>query len=144
MLVHLAKVVYTNLFRKLNYWSDDIDSPPLSVLFPTIGIRAGPSEEAWSLEGRSIIMSNQESVGSIRSQIFDGRNFVYWKIITTTLYKHLEWMSGKSWNKEDIYFHQKFLKIRQVKSNMKPMPGLSIHYWQVCHNQSLSKLCSPG
>jgi len=29
-------------------------------------------------------MSNQESVGSIRPPIFDGSNFVYWKIRTTT------------------------------------------------------------
>ena len=28
MLVHLAKVVYTNLFGKLNYWSHNTDSPP--------------------------------------------------------------------------------------------------------------------
>ena len=27
-------------------------------------------------------MSNQESVGSIRPPIFDGRNFVYWKVRT--------------------------------------------------------------
>ena len=29
-------------------------------------------------------MNNQESMGSIRPPIFDGRNFVYWKIRTTT------------------------------------------------------------
>jgi len=59
------------------------------VLCPTIGIKAGPSEEAWSLEGRSIIMSNQESVGSIRLPIFDGRNFFNWKIRTTTYLQSL-------------------------------------------------------
>jgi len=34
----------------VNIWLDNIDSPPLSVLFPTIGFRAGPSKEAWSVE----------------------------------------------------------------------------------------------
>jgi len=40
MLVHLVEVAYTNLFRKLNYWSDNTDSPPLSVLFPTLSSRS--------------------------------------------------------------------------------------------------------
>jgi hypothetical protein len=31
---------------KKNNYPDNTDSPPLSVLFSTIGIRAGPSEEA--------------------------------------------------------------------------------------------------
>ena len=56
--------------------------PPLSVLFPTIGIRVGPSEEAWSLEGRSLKMNNHEGMGSIRPLIFNGSNLVYWKIRT--------------------------------------------------------------
>ena len=34
-------------------------------------------------------MSNQESVGSIRPPIFDGSNFVYWKIRTTTYLQSL-------------------------------------------------------
>ena len=34
-------------------------------------------------------MSNQESVGSIKPPIFDGRNFVYWKIRTTTYLQSL-------------------------------------------------------
>eukprot|EP00253_Pinus_taeda_P016657 PITA_16657 len=34
-------------------------------------------------------MSNQESVGSIRPPIFDGRNFFYWNIRTTTYLKSL-------------------------------------------------------
>ena len=34
-------------------------------------------------------MSNQESVGSIRPLIFDGSNFVYWKIRTTTYLQSL-------------------------------------------------------
>ena len=40
--------------------------PPLSVLLPSIGIRVGPSEEAWSLGGRSIIMRNYKTEASIR------------------------------------------------------------------------------
>ena len=35
-LVHLAEVAYKNMFGKLNYWSDNTDSPPFSVLFPTV------------------------------------------------------------------------------------------------------------
>ena len=38
---------------------------------------------------RSIIMSNQESVRSIRFPIFDGSKFVYWKIRTTTYIQSL-------------------------------------------------------
>jgi len=53
------------------------------VLFPTIGIRAGPFEEASSLGGRSIIMSNYEREASIRTPLFDGTNFVYWKVRVT-------------------------------------------------------------
>ena len=34
-------------------------------------------------------MSNQESVGSIRSPIFDGSNFFYWKIRTTSYLQSL-------------------------------------------------------
>ena len=34
-------------------------------------------------------MSNQESRGSIRPPIFDGRNFVYWKVRTTTYLQSL-------------------------------------------------------
>ena len=34
-------------------------------------------------------MSNQESGGSIRSPIFDGSNFVYWKVRTTTYLQSL-------------------------------------------------------
>ena len=34
-------------------------------------------------------MNNQESMGSIKPPIFDGRNFVYWKIITTTYLQSL-------------------------------------------------------
>ena len=34
-------------------------------------------------------MSNQESVGSIRQPIFDGRNFVYWKIRTISYLQSL-------------------------------------------------------
>jgi hypothetical protein len=34
-------------------------------------------------------MSNQESMGSIRPPIFDGSNFVYWKIRTTTYLQSL-------------------------------------------------------
>jgi len=34
-------------------------------------------------------MSNQESVGSIRPLIFDGSNFVYWKVRTTTYLQSL-------------------------------------------------------
>ena len=35
-------------------------------------------------------MSNQESMGSIRPPIFDGNNFFYWKIRTTTYLQSLE------------------------------------------------------
>jgi len=34
-------------------------------------------------------MNNQESMGSIRPPIFDGRNFVYWKIRTTSYLKSI-------------------------------------------------------
>ena len=34
-------------------------------------------------------MNNQESMGSIRPPIFDGSNFVYWKIRTTTYLQSL-------------------------------------------------------
>jgi len=34
-------------------------------------------------------MSNQETMGSIRAPIFDGRNYVYWKITTTTYLQSL-------------------------------------------------------
>ena len=34
-------------------------------------------------------MSNQESMGSIRLPIFDGSNFIYWKIRTTTYLQSL-------------------------------------------------------
>ena len=34
-------------------------------------------------------MSNQESVGSIKPPIFDGRNFVYWKIRSTSYLQSL-------------------------------------------------------
>ena len=34
-------------------------------------------------------MNNQESMGSIRPPIFDGRNFVYWKIRTTAYLQSL-------------------------------------------------------
>jgi len=34
-------------------------------------------------------MSNQEREGSIRPPIFDGSNFVYWKVRTTTYLQSL-------------------------------------------------------
>jgi len=43
MLLHLAEVAYTNLFGKLNYWSNNTDSPPVSVLFSIEAIK----EEIW-------------------------------------------------------------------------------------------------
>ena len=83
MLVHFTKVAYINVFGK---WKI-IDliiliHPPLLVLFPTIGISAGPSKEAWLLEGRSFKMNNHEGMWSIRPPIFNGSNLVYWKIRT--------------------------------------------------------------
>ena len=88
--VGFSKVAYIFQKIKLLLWVFKIlIHPPILVFFPTIGFRAGPSKEAWSLEGRSIIMSNQERNGSIRPPIFDGRNFVYWKIRTTTYLQSL-------------------------------------------------------
>jgi len=53
MRVLLTEVAYMYLSMEMKkfYWFDNIDSPPLSVLFTTIGIRAGPLVEAWLLEG---------------------------------------------------------------------------------------------
>lgn len=55
---------------------------PLLVFFPTICFGEGISKEAWSLEGRSLKMSNQDGMASIRPPIFIGNNLAYWKIRT--------------------------------------------------------------
>ena len=79
-----------NLIMEMKYyWLANTNSPPLSVLFPTIGIRAGPLEEDWSREGRSIIMNNKKREGFIRTPIFNGSNFVFWKVRTTTYLQSL-------------------------------------------------------
>lgn len=52
------------------------------MFFLTIGIRTGPSKEAWSLEERFIKMSNQEGVASIKPPLFNGSNLFFWKVIT--------------------------------------------------------------
>jgi len=66
-----------------------IQPPPLYSYYFPIGIRAGPSKEALSLGGRSIIMSNYERAVSIRPLIFDGTNFIYWKVRVTAYLQSL-------------------------------------------------------
>ena len=49
MLVQFIKTVYGNLLKeKVKFFQLSLNtySPPLSVVFPKIGIRAGPSEKA--------------------------------------------------------------------------------------------------
>ena len=61
-LVSFYKIAYASWKRK----SKKLIPPrPFSVFFSTIGIKAGPSEEPWSLEGRSLKMKNHEGMGSI-------------------------------------------------------------------------------
>ena len=92
-------------------------------------------------KGRSIITNNQESVGSIKLRIFDGRNFVYWKIKTTI---YLQSLGMDVWEivEAGYTFPTVIPTDTEGKSNMKPIPKLSIPYLEVCHNQSLSKSCS--
>ena len=70
------------------------DSPPLSVFFPTIGIRAGPSEKAYPLQGRSSKMSNQDGTTSIKPPLFNGRNLIFWKI---RMRSYLQYMGVDVW-----------------------------------------------
>ena len=86
-------------------------------------------------------MSNQEREGSIRPPIFDGSNFVYWKVRTTT---YIQSLGIDVWEivEGGYTFPSTIPRDKQVKNNVKPMLRLSIHYWEVYHNQSLSRLCS--
>ena len=70
------------------------DSPPLSVFFPTIGIRAGPSEKAQPLEGRSNKMSNQDGTSSIRPPLFNGNNLIFLK---TRMRSYLQSLGADVW-----------------------------------------------
>ena len=59
------------------------------MFFPTIGIRACPSKEALSLEGISPKMSNQGRSTSIKPPLFNGNNFIYWKMRTKSYLQSL-------------------------------------------------------
>ena len=96
MQVGFSKVTYGFKRNKKKSFQSALntDSPPLSVFFPTIGFKAGPSEKAWPLEGRSIKMRNQDGTTSIRLPLFNGNNLIFWK---TRMRSYLQSLGANLW-----------------------------------------------
>ena len=86
-------------------------------------------------------MNNHEQMESIRPPIFNGNNLSYWKIRARA---YLQSLGANVWAivEGGYQYPAAVLKDPTKKESLKTMPKLSMHYWEVYHNQNLSKSCS--